>query len=97
MTLDFIWASKMIISIQRFAFLYVRYIFFVMNTNPCSWIFSTFSPEFPMVYQSDGEQERLLSLYQELHSCLHHPTRPLRYYYRCRETENLLAQVSLVL
>lgn len=52
------------------------------------------SPEFPMVYQSDGEQERLLSLYQELHSCLHHPTRPLRYYYRCRETENLLAQVT---
>lgn len=52
------------------------------------------SPEFPMVYQSDEEQERLLSLYQELHSCLHHPTRPLRYYYRCRETENLLAQVT---
>lgn len=52
------------------------------------------SPEFPIVYQSDGEQERLLSLYQELHSCLHHPTRPLRYYYRCRETENLLAQVT---
>lgn len=52
------------------------------------------SPEFPPVYQSDEEQERLMGLYQDLHSCLHHPTRPLRSFYRCCETENLLAWVT---
>uniref|UniRef100_A0A3Q3WY84 Vacuolar fusion protein MON1 homolog n=1 Tax=Mola mola TaxID=94237 RepID=A0A3Q3WY84_MOLML len=52
------------------------------------------SPEFPFVYQSDEEQERLMGLYQELHSHLHYPTRPLRFYYRCGETENLLAWVT---
>ncbi|KAM4588856.1 vacuolar fusion protein MON1 homolog A [Odontesthes bonariensis] len=52
------------------------------------------SPEFPLVYQSDEEQERLMGLYQDLHSCLHHPTRPLRSFYRCGETENLLAWVT---
>ncbi len=36
-----------------------------------------------------------MGLYQDLHSCLHHPTRPLRSFYRCSETENLLAWVSL--
>ncbi|XP_054641051.1 vacuolar fusion protein MON1 homolog A isoform X1 [Dunckerocampus dactyliophorus] len=52
------------------------------------------SPEFPEVYQSDEEQERLMSLYQDLHSYLHHPTRPLRYFYRCGETENMMAWVT---
>ncbi|MEQ2217718.1 hypothetical protein XENOCAPTIV_020565, partial [Xenoophorus captivus] len=51
-------------------------------------------PEFPEVYQSDEEQERLMGLYQDLHSCLHHQTRPLRSFYRCSEMENLLAWVS---
>lgn len=55
------------------------------------------SPEFPVVYQSDEEQERLMGLYQELHSHLHHPTRPLRSFYRCSKTENLLAWVGLLL
>ncbi|XP_008291707.1 vacuolar fusion protein MON1 homolog A [Stegastes partitus] len=52
------------------------------------------SPEFPEVYQSDEEQERLMGLYQDLHSCLHHPTRPLRTFYRCSESENLMAWVT---
>ncbi|XP_027858335.1 vacuolar fusion protein MON1 homolog A isoform X1 [Xiphophorus couchianus] len=52
------------------------------------------SPEIPEVYQSDEEQERLMGLYQDLHSCLHHPTRPLRSFYRCGEAENLLAMVT---
>uniref|UniRef100_A0A1A8S9T2 Vacuolar fusion protein MON1 homolog n=1 Tax=Nothobranchius rachovii TaxID=451742 RepID=A0A1A8S9T2_9TELE len=52
------------------------------------------SPEFPDVYRSGQEQERLMGLYQDLHSCLHHPTRPLRSFYRCGETENLLAWVT---
>ncbi|XP_061584008.1 vacuolar fusion protein MON1 homolog A [Cololabis saira] len=52
------------------------------------------SPEIPMVYQSEAEQERLMGLYQDLHSCMHHPTRPLRSFYRCGETENLLAWVT---
>lgn len=52
------------------------------------------SPEFPEVYRSDEEQERLMFLYQDLHSCLHHPTRPLRTFYRCSETENLMAWVT---
>lgn len=55
------------------------------------------SPEFPAIYQSDEEQERMMGLYQDLHSHLHHPTRPLRSFYRCSETENLLAWVSLAL
>ncbi|XP_070700269.1 vacuolar fusion protein MON1 homolog A [Pempheris klunzingeri] len=52
------------------------------------------SPEFPVVYQSDEEQERLMEMYQDLHSRLHHPTRPLRSFYRCSETENLMAWVT---
>lgn len=55
------------------------------------------SPEFPVVYQSDEEQERLMGLYQDLHSHLHHPTRPLRSFYRCSMNENLLAWVSLAM
>lgn len=38
-----------------------------------------------------------MGLYQYLHSRLHQPTRPLRSIYRCGETENLLAWVSIVL
>lgn len=46
------------------------------------------------MYQSDEAQERLMGLYQDLHSWLHHPTRPLRSFYRCGEAENLLAMVG---
>uniref|UniRef100_H3CPF4 Vacuolar fusion protein MON1 homolog n=1 Tax=Tetraodon nigroviridis TaxID=99883 RepID=H3CPF4_TETNG len=52
------------------------------------------SPEFPELYQSDKEQERLMGLYQELHSHLHHPVRPLRFFYCCSNQENLLAWVT---
>ncbi|XP_030633610.1 vacuolar fusion protein MON1 homolog A [Chanos chanos] len=52
------------------------------------------SPELPVPYQSVEEQERLMGLYQSLHSCLHHPTRPLRSIYRCGEMENLFAWVT---
>ncbi|KAM4613705.1 vacuolar fusion protein MON1 homolog A isoform 1-T1 [Polymixia lowei] len=52
------------------------------------------SPELPLVYQTEEEQERLMGLYQDLRSRLHHPTRPLRSIYRCGETENLLAWVT---
>lgn len=52
------------------------------------------SPEYPEVYQPDAEQERLMGLYHDLHSRLHHPTRPLRSFYRCGETENMLAWVT---
>ncbi|KAI7795292.1 vacuolar fusion protein MON1 homolog A [Triplophysa rosa] len=52
------------------------------------------SPDLPVPYQADEEHERLIGLYQNLHSCLHHPTRPLRYMYCCRETENLYALVT---
>ncbi|KAJ8361144.1 hypothetical protein SKAU_G00176690 [Synaphobranchus kaupii] len=52
------------------------------------------SPEIPMPYQSEEEQERLMGLYKYLHSRMHHPTRPLRSIYRCAEKENLLALVT---
>lgn len=52
------------------------------------------SPELPVLYQAEEQQERILSLYQDLHSRLHHQTRPLRSFYRCSETENLLAWVT---
>nr|XP_055040118.1 vacuolar fusion protein MON1 homolog A [Misgurnus anguillicaudatus] len=52
------------------------------------------SPDLPVPYQEDNEHERLIGLYQYLHSCLHHPTRPLRNIYRCGETENLYALVT---
>ncbi|XP_056129837.1 vacuolar fusion protein MON1 homolog A [Lampris incognitus] len=52
------------------------------------------SPDLPIVYQADEEQERLMGLYQDLHSRLHHPTRPLRSIYHSAETENLLAWVT---
>uniref|UniRef100_A0A3P8ZGQ2 Vacuolar fusion protein MON1 homolog n=1 Tax=Esox lucius TaxID=8010 RepID=A0A3P8ZGQ2_ESOLU len=41
------------------------------------------SPELSLPYQSEEEQERLMGLYQYLHSRLHHPKRPLRSVYRC--------------
>lgn len=66
----------------------------LLHLTTHSHFFSS-SPEFPVVYQSDEEQERLMGLYQDLHSHLHHPTRPLRSFYRCSESENLLAWVSL--
>ncbi|XP_066527524.1 vacuolar fusion protein MON1 homolog A [Hoplias malabaricus] len=49
------------------------------------------SPELPVAYQREEEHERLIGLYRYLHSCLHHPTRPLRSVYRCGDTENLFA------
>ncbi|KAL1265970.1 hypothetical protein QQF64_003997 [Cirrhinus molitorella] len=52
------------------------------------------SPDLPTPYQGEEEHERLMGLYQYLHSCLHHPTRPLRHIYRCTETENLYALVT---
>lgn len=52
------------------------------------------SPEFPVLYQSEEQQERLMALYQDLHSHLHHPTRPLRSFYRCGEMENLQAWMT---
>ncbi|XP_048878508.1 vacuolar fusion protein MON1 homolog A [Brienomyrus brachyistius] len=52
------------------------------------------SPEFPVPYQSEEEQERLMELYQYLHSRMHHPTRPLRSIYSCGESESLLAWVT---
>ncbi|KAL0978629.1 hypothetical protein UPYG_G00173060 [Umbra pygmaea] len=52
------------------------------------------SPELPLPYQSEEEQERLMGLYQHLHSRLHHSTRPLRSIYQCGETENLIAWVT---
>ncbi|KPP68166.1 protein SAND-like [Scleropages formosus] len=52
------------------------------------------SPEFPVPYQSEEEQERIMELYQYLHSRIHHPTRPLRFIYCCGESENLLAWVT---
>ena len=36
-----------------------------------------------------------MGLYQELHSHLHHPVRPLRFFYCCSSKENLLAWVSI--
>ncbi|XP_064162724.1 vacuolar fusion protein MON1 homolog A [Anguilla rostrata] len=52
------------------------------------------SPEIPIPYQSEEEQERLMGLYQYLHSRMHHPTRPLRFIYHCAERENLLSWVT---
>ncbi|XP_030231531.1 LOW QUALITY PROTEIN: vacuolar fusion protein MON1 homolog A [Gadus morhua] len=52
------------------------------------------SPELPGVYQSEEGQERLMGLYQELHSRLHHSTRPLLSIYRCGETENFMAWLT---
>lgn len=52
------------------------------------------SPEFPVQYQSEDQQERVMALYQDLHSRLHHPVRPLRSFYSCSETENLLGWVT---
>ncbi|XP_041944524.1 vacuolar fusion protein MON1 homolog A isoform X1 [Alosa sapidissima] len=52
------------------------------------------SPELSLPYSSVEEQERLMSLYQQLHSRLHHPTRPLRTTYHTTHTENLYAWVT---
>ncbi|MBN3302093.1 SAND protein, partial [Amia calva] len=52
------------------------------------------SPQLPTPYLSEEEQERLMGLYQYLHSRIHHPTRPLRSVYHCGERENLLALVT---
>jgi len=66
--------------------------------SPAFYLTSCFpvSPDLPAPYQGEEEQERLMGLYQQLHSCLHNPTRLLRYIYRCADTENLYALVSLL-
>lgn len=69
---------------------------FVLSLQMKLLSFFFFSPEFPFVYQSDEEQERMMGLYQDLHSHMHHPTRPLRFLYRLTETENLLAWVRML-
>ncbi|KAL2091213.1 hypothetical protein ACEWY4_013476 [Coilia grayii] len=52
------------------------------------------SPELEGPYSSDEEQERLMCLYQQLHSRLHHPTRPLSSIYHTTHTHNLYAKVT---
>lgn len=52
------------------------------------------SPELPVPYLAEEEQERLMGLYQYLHSRVHHPKRQLHSIYHCGERENLLAWVT---
>ncbi|XP_062401206.1 vacuolar fusion protein MON1 homolog A isoform X3 [Sardina pilchardus] len=52
------------------------------------------SPELLCPYSSVEERERLMSLYQQLHSRLHHPTRTLVASYHTTHTENLYARVT---
>lgn len=57
---------------------------------PC---FSVCSPEIEAPYTSEEEQERLLGLYQYLHSRAHNASRPLKTIYYTGPNENLLAWV----
>lgn len=63
------------------------------KTSPLVVCVLAVSPELPVPYRTEEEQERLMELYRYLHSRLHHPTRPLRSIYRCTNTENLLGWV----
>lgn len=51
------------------------------------------SPEIEAPYTSEEEQERLLGLYQYLHSRAHNASRPLKTIYYTGPNENLLAWV----
>lgn len=74
--------------------------------NTCFWVsregngshfFATYSPisspEIEAPYTSEEEQERLLGLYQYLHSRAHNASRPLKTIYYTGPNENLLAWV----
>lgn len=52
------------------------------------------SPEIDAPYITEEEKERLLGLYQYLHSRAHNSSRPLSYIYYTGSNENLLAWVS---
>ncbi|CAB1314740.1 unnamed protein product, partial [Coregonus sp. 'balchen'] len=52
-----------------------------LASSTCDLVSSSLT-ELPLPYQSVEEQERLMGLYQYLHSRLHHATRPLRSIYR---------------
>ncbi|XP_010345439.1 vacuolar fusion protein MON1 homolog A isoform X2 [Saimiri boliviensis] len=52
------------------------------------------SPEIEAPYTSEEEQERLLGLYQYLHSRAHNASRPLKTIYYMGPNENLLAWVT---
>ncbi|XP_004834126.1 vacuolar fusion protein MON1 homolog A isoform X1 [Heterocephalus glaber] len=52
------------------------------------------SPEIEAPYTSEEEQERLLGLYQYLHSRAHNASRPLKTIYYTGPNENLLAWVT---
>ncbi|XP_006770667.1 PREDICTED: vacuolar fusion protein MON1 homolog A [Myotis davidii] len=52
------------------------------------------SPEMEAPYTSEEEQERLLGLYQYLHSRAHNASRPLKTIYYTGPNENLLAWVT---
>lgn len=54
---------------------------------------TTCSPEIEAPYTSEEEQERLLGLYQYLHSRAHNASRPLKTIYYTGPNENLLAWV----
>lgn len=51
------------------------------------------SPEIEAPYTSEEEQERLLGLYQYLHSRAHNASRPLKTIYYTGPNENLLTWV----
>ncbi|XP_063072061.1 vacuolar fusion protein MON1 homolog A [Engraulis encrasicolus] len=52
------------------------------------------SPEFPVPYCREEERQRLMSVYQQLHGRLHHPTRPMTSIYHTTHTHNLYARVT---
>lgn len=52
------------------------------------------NPEIEAPYTSEEEQERLLGLYQYLHSRAHNASRPLKTIYYTGPNENLLAWVT---
>lgn len=64
-----------------------------MKVVPLRTHFPISSPEIEAPYTSEEEQERLLGLYQYLHSRAHNASRPLKTIYYTGPNENLLAWV----
>ena len=64
-----------------------------VGVNPLRTHSPISSPEIEAPYDSEEEQERLLGLYQYLHSRAHNASRPLKTIYYTGPNENLLAWV----
>lgn len=89
--------SAILISVVQSTVLLQLLCFYFMARALTSGEFLYSSPEIDAPYITEEEKERLLGLYQYLHSRAHNSSRPLKNIYYTGSKENLLAWVRITL